>query len=144
MSAATGLLRSLAAATLVAAALNPALAAASAFYNETDDDGYPATFGVSLTCGTFCSNNWTIAPGKSAARPGQGGLFVLDVSECTETDSHPQVQTHGFALIRAHSSTSRYWSLYGSDQQLVGNYDVAWRDYPPNRVPSPETCSKGS
>lgn len=119
-------------------------ASASAFYNDTGTDGFPATFGVWLTCGTFCNNSWTIRPGGKASRPGLGGRFVLNVPECDETDSHPEVQNHGFALIRAHSAADRYWAIYGSDQDLVGNYDVTWRDYPPNRVPSPETCARGS
>jgi hypothetical protein len=125
----------------LAAAAPPAHA--SAFYNHTDSDGHPTTFSVYLSCGTFCNNSWTIRPGDSAARPGKGGTFELSAPKCDETDHHPDVQDHGFALIRASGQNGRYWAIYGANQQLVGNYDISWRDYPPGRIPTPAQCSNG-
>lgn len=129
---------------LAASAATAPAAIASAFYNDTDDDGFPATFGISLSCGVFCSNAWTVAPGHSVSRPGKGGSFALGVSDCDETDSHPEVQDHGWVRLGARSATARYWAIYGSSGDLVGDYDVEWRDYPPGRIPTPATCSKGS
>lgn len=131
---------------LAAALANAPQAGASAFYNNTDDDGFPATFSIHLNCGIFCHNTWTLRPGQSASRPGKGGDFLLDVpgKACDDyTPHHPPVQDHGWAEIRAHSATSKFWSIFGSNQQHVGDYDIIWRADPPGRIPTPAMCSMG-
>lgn len=108
-----------------------AAAAGSAFYNESSS-GKPDPALVHLSCGVFCENNFNIKPGKSAARPGKRGHFILDndggftgrpANACQFNSL--KVDDHGYGQLEF---TSRYrWLVFGNDSSQVSGSPFAIR-----------------
>ena len=114
--------------TLLACLLVSAFSAAalgSAFYNQSNT-GKPNPAELWFSCGVFCGNHFSIAPGDSAARPGKGGKFYLvnhggfsgKPSSACSLDER-SVQKHGRAVLK-YSSNRYHWALYGTGGTAIG------------------------
>jgi hypothetical protein len=60
----------------------------------------------------------------------------LQGSNC-ESDQHPPVQDHGFVDLASPGANSYMWSLWGSNGDLVGDYQVAFQPAPPFTTGAP-------
>jgi len=112
----------LAAGLITAAVLAVAAPArAACFYNKSD----VPNLGVSMTCGLFCRNDWSIKSGDHACRGGKGGDYWLNGTGTSPKarDSYNlsgMVDDHGYVTVTGSCATGirlQSWSANHSLRQ---------------------------
>ncbi|MGC2854647.1 hypothetical protein ACM64Y_04160 [Novispirillum sp. DQ9] len=119
----TVLTAGLIAAAAAFAAIAPAQA--SCFYNKSE----VPNLGVSMDCGWFCRNDWSIKPGDHACRGGEGGEYWLN-----GTGTNPKardsfnlvgaVDDHGYVTVTGNCGSGIRMQTWSANHQLQQDRSV--------------------
>lgn len=123
-------MRTILTAGLIAATATAALAAAtpaqaSCFYNNSD----VPNLGISMNCGFFCRNDWSIKPGDRACRGGKGGAFWVNGQGTSPKardsfDLTGTVDDHGYVVVTGTCRGGVRVQVWREDHSLKQDYSA--------------------
>lgn len=100
-------------------------AQASCFYNKSE----VPNLGISMDCGLFCRNDWSIKAGDHACRGGKGGSFWVN-----GTGTSPKardrfnltgtVDNHGYVTVSGSCRSGIRVQVWREDHSLKQDYSV--------------------
>lgn len=113
------------AALVAAAAFAATPAMASCFYNQSE----VPNLGISMDCGIFCRNDWSIPKGGRSCRNGKGGSFWVN-GEGTSPKARNSfiltgtVDDHGYVTVTGSCRTGIRVQVWRENHSLKQDYSA--------------------